>query len=77
MQYQASTVEAHGTSCAEYRYEPEIIDDPEPEFSLVCGQCDRFTTSRTNTTVGHCTLTGKARHSTSLACPEILVTSPF
>ena len=75
--YEVQTTECGGIPCTEYRYEPEVPDDRQPEFSLVCGQCDYYTASKTNITVGHCTLTEKARRSCSLACPEILVTSPF
>lgn len=75
--YEVQTTECGGIPCTEYRYEPEILDDPESEFSLVCGQCDYYTASKTDITVGCCALTGKTRHSTSLACPKVLVTSPF
>lgn len=71
------TIEAHGRMSAEYRYESEILDDPEPEFALTCGQCDYYIADRANLTVGCCALTKKTRRSISLACPQILVTSPF
>lgn len=70
-------VEAHGVICIEYRYEPESIDDPESEFALTCGQCDYYIADKADLTTGRCALTKKTRHSTSLACPRIAVTSPF
>jgi hypothetical protein len=75
--YEIQTVECGGIPCTEYRYEPEIPDDPEPEFALTCGQCDYYIANKADLTMGCCALTGKTRRSTSLACPKIYVTSPF
>lgn len=78
MLHEIQTVEAHGIVCAEYRYELSEVEDDQPlEIPLVCGQCDYYAASKTDTAVGHCTLTGKVRRSSSLACPEVFVTSPF
>lgn len=71
------TIEAHGVTCIEYRYEPETLDDPEPEFALTCGQCDYYIADKADLTVGCCALTKKTKRSCSLACSQILVTSPF
>lgn len=75
--YEVQAVEYCGIPCTEYRYEPEILDDPEPEFALTCGQCDYYIADQADLSVGCCALTKKTRRSTSLACPQILVTSPF
>ncbi len=75
--YEVQTIEAHGMMCAEYRYEPEIPDDQEIEIALTCGQCDHYIADKAGLTMGRCTLTGKTRRSTSLACHKIYVTSPF
>lgn len=71
MQYEASTIEAHGIPYTEYRYEPEIVDDQPVEVPLVCGQCDYYRVSNI------CALTSFKRQSSSLACPEIKITCPF
>ena len=69
-------IEAHGFTYVERRYEPEVLEDEEREYPLVCGQCDYFSANKADT-VGRCSLNGKVRQSSSLACPKVLVTSPF
>lgn len=71
MQYETTTIECGGIPYTEYRYEPEIQEDEPIELPLLCSQCDHYRVSN------RCVLTGAARRSTSLACPEIKVTCPF
>ena len=75
-QSEAQLVEAHGLTYVERRYEPEILEDAEREYPIVCGQCDHFSANKADT-AGRCSLTGKTKQSSSLACPGVLVTSPF
>lgn len=71
------TIDAHGFSTSEYRYEPTVSEDDEPiAVPLTCGQCDYYKAG-SNLTTGNCTLLGKERRSSSLACPQIFVTCPF
>jgi len=72
----AQLVEAHGITYSEYRHEPEILEDAEREYPIVCGQCDYFSASIADT-AGRCVLTLKVKQSSSLACPGVVVTSPF
>ncbi len=69
--YEVQTVDCGGATCAEYCYEPEIIEDEPIELPLTCAQCDHYRVSN------RCVLTGFVRRSTSLACPDIKVTCPF
>jgi hypothetical protein len=75
--YGIQSVECGGIPCIEYACEPEILDDPELEFALTCGQCDYYIAEQADLTIGCCALTKKTKRSTSLACPKIYVTSPF
>jgi hypothetical protein len=75
--YEVQTVECGGIPRAEYACEPELLDDPEPEFALTCGQCDYYIADKADLAKGNCALTKKTKRSCSLACSQILVTSPF
>lgn len=40
--YEVQTVDCGGTTCAKYRYEPEIQEDEPITCPLVCAQCDYY-----------------------------------
>ncbi|MBV8885796.1 MAG: hypothetical protein JO235_17625 [Chroococcidiopsidaceae cyanobacterium CP_BM_RX_35] len=72
----AQLVEAHGLIYVERLHEPEVLEDAERKYPIVCGQCDHFIANKADT-AGRCSLTLKVRQSSSLACPGVVVTSPF